>query len=99
MEVLEPFTHLGRIVRRYYTDGFIREYQYLFTIDYDNPYQKEKGSVFDVYDKESGRFVYTYRKAETIGKEYGVASQTVDAWIRGDQESRVPIIVKKRELC
>lgn len=100
IEILEPFTHLGRIVHRHFSDGFVREYCYLFDNEYDNTYQLGNRRAFDIYDRETGRFIYTYRKVETLANEYGVNKGTVDAWIREEQVPgpTVKIIVKARYI-
>jgi len=99
IEILEPFTHLGRIILRHYSDGVTKELHYLFDVDYDNAYYKnDRFTVFDTYCRKTGRFLYTYKRTETIAQEYGLERGTVNAWLRGEQSpnSRVPIIVKAR---
>jgi outer membrane protein assembly factor BamB len=80
------FTCNGRYL---YRNG--KEIRYLF--NFISVYGNE---VYDVYDKESGEFIWTHTTLESVTECYQVSKGTVNSLLKGI-DCKVPI--KVRKLC
>jgi hypothetical protein len=99
IDILDPYTHYGRDMVRYYTDGTKREFRFLFDDEEKSVQGGDSSLVLDTYDKKSGRFLFTYRSMTALARDVGYEIGSVNHMLRNDDFRSLPITIKKRRLC
>jgi hypothetical protein len=87
VEILEPFTHNGRILR--IDDG--PKFQFLFN---DESTGIREGVGYDVYNKNN-EFIQRYRKVVTIARDYQVDASNVLTWFSHSYANKYGLRVEK----
>lgn len=87
VEILEPYTHMGRILR---ING--EEIQHLFN---DEDTSEWRGYYLDVYDSSTKKFIKRYKKIATIARDFGMCESHIQKIHRNKYKSS--IYIKKVE--
>lgn len=98
LEILEPYTHLGREMVRIYKNGKKRSYRFLFEDENESTQGRDSSVVYDVWDK-NGTFLHTYRGMDAIARDYDKHVRTIGLILNGESKNNLPVTIKQRRLC
>lgn len=93
IEVLEPYTHNGRICTR---NG--KEFHLLIDDEPEKIAGKLTNIVYDVFNRSTGAFIYTYRSISTLARDFDIDISTAWVILNERRKHGINIVIKEREL-
>lgn len=95
LEILDLYTHEGREIKRYYSNGKEKVFRFLSS-DNDGR-ERLNNTVIDTYDLKDGLFLYTYKNVSQLARDLQVEEGTIVSWLTGKRKMPESYGIKLQE--